>query len=177
MAGMALKKAGAGYLPRVDFNARYYLDSEDLAYDLKNDNYTASVTMNWDIYTGRSTQADLLSARHGLESARKYYRRVELDIVQDVRNAYLNLEDAVKRFEVSKKSVDLADESLSLVKKRYEGGSATVTRYLEAELARSRASMNKTAAFYDRKIALSAIGRSLGILSRIWSDIDKQENE
>ena len=176
MARMALEKAGAGYLPRIDFNARYYIDDEDLSYDIKKDNYTAAVTMNWDVYTGMSTKADLSRARHGLKSAEHYYRKVELDIVQDVRNAYLNLEDAVQRFEVSKSSVALADESLNLVKSRYEGGSAPVTRYLEAELARSRASMNKTAAFYDQKIALSGIGRSLGMLSQIWSTIEKQEN-
>ena len=176
MARMALEKAGAGYLPRIDFNARYYIDDKDLGYDIKNDNYTAAVTMNWDIYTGMSTKADLSRARHGLKGAEQFYRKVELDIIQDVRNAYLNLEDAVQRFEVSKSSVALADESLSLVKSRYEGGSAPVTRYLEAELARSRASMNKTAAFYDQKIALSGIGRSLGMLSQIWSKIEKQEN-
>lgn len=173
MARMELKKADAGYLPRVDMNARYYMDSESLSYDFKNDNYMAALTMNWDVYTGMSTRADRLKARHGLEKAGNYYKKIELDIVEDVRHAYLSMEDAVQRFKVAKTSVDLADESLGIVTKRYEGGAVPVTRYLETELARARARINRTAAFYDRKIALSEIGRALGVLSQIW----KKENE
>ena len=64
----------------------------------------------------------------------------------------------------------MAEESLGLVKKRYEGGSVPVTRYLETELARNKAEINRAAAFYDKKIAKSEIARAMGILSQIWKE-------
>ncbi|SLM28649.1 Outer membrane efflux protein (modular protein) [Desulfamplus magnetovallimortis] len=167
-ARLDLKKAWAGYLPRVDLNARWYLDSDDLKFNGSDNNYTAAMIMNWDFYTGQSTESDLLMAGHGIEAAIKNVKKTELNIYQDVKRAYLNHEDAKNRLDVAGRSVEMADESLILVKQRYEGGSESVTRYLEAELARSKSRMNRTAAFYDEKIALSDIAVSMGILSQIW---------
>ncbi len=169
-ARLALKKSDATYLPSVDLNGRWYIGSDDLKVNGGSNNYTAALTMNWDIYTGNSTKSDIVMAKHGLALALKNFEKTELMIHHDVRQAYLNYDDAVQRLDVAAKSVDMADESLMLVKQRYEGGSDSVTRYLEAELARNRAMNNKTAAFYDEKIALSDIAKSIGILSTIWKE-------
>ncbi|MBF0469186.1 MAG: TolC family protein, partial [Desulfamplus sp.] len=167
-ARLALKKADATYLPRVDLNARWYIGSDDLKVNGGSDNYTAGIMMNWDLYTGDTTQSDIVMAKHGLTAALKNLDKTELMIHQDVRQAYLDHEDALQRLDVAGKSVEMADESLGLVKQRYEGGSDSVTRYLEAELARNRARLNSAAAFHDEKIALSDIAKAMGILSTIW---------
>jgi outer membrane protein TolC len=49
-----------------------------------------------------------------------------------------------------------------LVKKQYEGGSATVTRYLEAELDRNQARIRVIVARYDREKARAEVGRAIG---------------
>ena len=59
-------------------------------------------------------------------------------------------------------AVDKAEESLDLVKKQYEGGSATVTRYLEAELDRNQARIRVIVARYDREKARAEVGRAIG---------------
>jgi len=167
-ARLVLKKADATYLPNVDLNARWYIGSDDLKVNGGSDNYTAAVTMNWDLYTGNTTKSDIVMAKHGLTLSLKNLEKTELMIHQDVREAYLNHENALQRLDVAGKSVEMADESMMLVKQRYEGGSDSVTRYLEAELARNRARLNSASAFYDEKIALSDIAKSMGILSNIW---------
>lgn len=167
-ARLTLKKADATYLPNVDLNGRWYIGSDDLKMNGGSDNYTAAVTMNWDLYTGNTTQSDIIMAKHGLTLSLKNLDKAELMIHQDVRQAYLNHENALQRLDVAGKSVEMADESLMLVKQRYEGGSDSVTRYLEAELARNRAMINSASAFYDEKIALSDIAKAMGILSTIW---------
>jgi outer membrane protein TolC len=62
---------------------------------------------------------------------------------------------------------------LRLVKKQYDGGSVTITRYLEAELSRNRSQTRATAAHNDRKKALAAVGRALGY----WAEYAKEERE
>ena len=63
----------------------------------------------------------------------------------------------------------MAKETLSLIKIRYEGGSDSVTRYLESEVAWNRARISMAAAFYDKKIAQSEIARAMGILRTLWN--------
>jgi outer membrane protein TolC len=74
----------------------------------------------------------------------------------------LKLEEAKARLAVTEASAAQAEESLRLVKKQYEGGSATITRYLDTELSLNRARIRSTAAFYDREKTRAAVGRALG---------------
>lgn len=167
-ARLAIKAASATYLPVVDLAARYYLDSDDMEYATSRDNYTAAMTLQWDLFTGFTSGQEIIQARQELDRALAFQQKVRLNILKELRNAFLDLEDATERLGVAKSSVTMAGETLVLVKKRYQGGSDSVTRYLESELARSRARINLSAAFYDQKIAQSEIARAMGILRQLW---------
>ena len=56
----------------------------------------------------------------------------------------------------------VAEEALRLVKKEYEGGSAAIVRYLDAQLAENAAQVAKTSAYYDLKKAEADLCRALG---------------
>ena len=159
---MALDMATAGYFPRIDLQAKYYVDDPDMDYDQDRENWMAAIILNWDIFTGFSTWSEKSKAMAELEELLAADRKALLDIKLDVKTAWLELETAEARLEVARSSVEMADESLQLVKKQFDGGSATVTRYLEAELARNAAHTRSTAAFYDREIALANAGRAIG---------------
>ncbi len=93
---------------------------------------------------------------------RKTTRQVQLE----VKSAYLNLTEAQARCRVSQASVASAEQSLTLVQRQFDGGAATVTRYLEAELDLTRARQRAAAARYDRVKASADIARSLGLWAR-----------
>ena len=167
-ARKGLKMAGSGYFPRLDLHARYYADSENFRY--REGNYTAALALNWDVFTGFSSRAEMSEAEQALAQALAAKEKTRLSVYQDVKQAYLNYEESLQRLNVAERGVAMAEESLALVQKRYEGGSVPVTRYLETELARNKAEINRAAAFYDKKIAKSDIARSMGILSQIWKE-------
>lgn len=162
LSRMGIDSAKSQFLPRVDLQARYYLDDKDLGYDTDLDNWMAAIVLNWDIFTGFSTKAAINKAEAILEQTLAADRNAELSLKLDVKNAYLNLEAAAARLKVAKTSVASADESLSIVKKQYDGGSVSITRYLEAELDRNRAKIRATAAFYDQEKSIADIGRAVG---------------
>jgi outer membrane protein TolC len=83
-----------------------------------------------------------------------------------VNRAYLNLKAAGTRHEVTQASVTQAEESLRLVKRQFEGGAATVTRYLDAEQDLTAARVREIAARYDVKKAQADVGRALGWCSQ-----------
>ncbi|MCF8044826.1 MAG: TolC family protein [Desulfarculaceae bacterium] len=167
-ARSALRAARADYLPRVDINARYYMDDDDMSFNTEKENYMAALTMEWKLFSGFSTDAEIKKARYELQRALEAKKKASLAVKSEVKKAYFNYKNASARFDTAEKSVQSARQSLVIVKKRYEGGSEPVTRYLEAELARKRALFNKAAAYYDMKLAKSRIGKAMGILSGLW---------
>lgn len=162
---MALDMARSGYLPRVDLQGKYYVDDPDMDYNRDRENWMAAVVLNWDLFTGFSTRGEKGKASAELEELLAADRKTVLDIKLDVKTAYLELEAAEARLEVAQSSVEMAEESLQLVKKQFDGGSATVTRYLEAELARNTAQTRSTAAYYDRETAFANVGRAIGFFA------------
>jgi outer membrane protein TolC len=119
--------------------------------------------LDWDLFTGGSTGASVRKAEAVLEEMLAADRKAALSVKLDLRSAYLALEEAQARIQVTRASVAQAEESLRLVKKQYEGGSATVTRYLDAELDRSRTEIRAITALYDREKARADVGRALGL--------------
>ncbi|NNG00420.1 MAG: TolC family protein [Desulfobacteraceae bacterium] len=163
---MAVDYANYGYLPRIDINTKYYFDDPGMDYEQNQENWMAGIYLNWTLFKGFSTKWDSRKANAVLEEMIAADRKTVLNIQFDVRKAYLSLEEAEQRLIVAKSRVSTAQESLSLVKKQYEGGSATITRYLEAELDRNNARISEAAAFYDKQKALAEIGRTIGIWHR-----------
>jgi len=159
---MALDTARSEYLPRLDLQAKYYLDDANFDFERERENWTAGIILNWDLFTGFDTKAKADRATRVLEEMMAMDRKTALAIQLDLKTSYLKLEEAKARLAVTEASAAQADESLRLVKKQYEGGSATITRYLETELALNRARIRSTAAFYDREKTRAAVGRALG---------------
>lgn len=159
---MALDIARSGYLPSVNLQGRYYVDDSSPPNDLEGDNWTAAIVFNWELLNGFNTRADEKKASARLEQILAADRQTVLSLKLDIKNAYIKLEEAKARLDVARTSVAMAEESLSLVKKQYEGGSATITRYLEAELDLNRARMRSATAFYDREKAVANIGKAIG---------------
>jgi outer membrane protein TolC len=163
---MALDAARGGYLPTIDLNGRYYFDDENMAYDLDRENWVVAVMLNWDLFTGFTTRAAVDRAGADLQETFAEDRKIMLMVRKEVKSAYLDLEAARARLHVAERSVAMSEESLSLVRKQYDGGSANITRYLEAELDRNRAKIRAAAAFYDRETARAEVGRAIGYWAR-----------
>jgi outer membrane protein TolC len=153
------------YLPSVQLVGKYYMDDADMHYDTDRDNWTAGVMMNWNLFSGFADIADRKKAAAEYQAALQEKRKTDLAVALDEKKSRLILEEASARLDVSGKNKELAEESLSLVKKQYEGGSATVTRYLDAELALSKAKTRLATAMCDQMSAVVETARAKGLLS------------
>jgi outer membrane protein TolC len=159
---MSLDETRGEYLPEVNLQAKTYVDDPDFAYDADRVNWTVGIILDWNLFSGFSTGARLNRARAVLNEMLAADRKATQSIQLDVKTAYLRKSEAEARLEVTRASVAQADEALRLVQKEYEGGSATLVRYMDAELARNRARIVETSALYDARKARADIGRALG---------------
>ncbi|RJR16888.1 MAG: TolC family protein [Desulfobacteraceae bacterium] len=164
-ARLSIDMADADYLPRIDLQTSYYHDGADPSFDYSDRNWTAAVILNWDVFEGGQRPARIKKAKALLDELQALERKVVQAVELEVKSAYTRLADARERLEVARASVEQAEESLRLVKIQYNGGSAAITRYLEAEVDRNRARFRATTAFYDREKALASVARALGFWS------------
>jgi outer membrane protein len=174
---MALDMARSEYFPTLDVQAKFYMDDREARFSTSRDNWVAGVILNWDVFTGWSTRAKVDQARSALEEMLALDRETIQTIQLDLKSAYLSLAEAEARIEVTRASVAQAEEGLLLVKKEYEGGSATITRYLEAELALNRARILARAALYDKEKSLGSIGRGIGYWAKYAEGMRKNHGE
>ncbi len=159
---MALDKAKSYYLPDLNVLGNYYHDDPGFSYDQDRENWTVGIRLDWNLFTGLSRQARIRQAKASIREMLALDQKTVQAIQLEVKNALLKLEEAKARQKVAIESVKQAQESLRLVRKQYQGGSSTITRYLSAELDLKRSQYRSSLAFYARQKALADLASSLG---------------
>jgi len=156
---VAAKRA---YRPRVDAQARGYLNEDDLGYDTGDGNWLLGLTISLDLFDGHRRRAQVQQAQAALSRLTAAERKLVQGLQLEVKQAYIRLEEAGARGRVTSAAVTQAEKVLGLVKKQFQGGAATITRYLEAEQALTNARRLDLAARYDEKKSMAEVGRAVG---------------
>jgi len=154
--------AARAYYPRVHALARGYLNADDLGYDVDDGNWVLGLTLSLDIFDGHRKRARADRAKAVLSQFTAAERELLQGVQLEVKQAYIRYEEAQERVKVSSAALALAEKALDQVKKQFEGGAVTITRYLEAELDLTQARSRATAAKYDLKKSMAEVGRSIG---------------
>jgi outer membrane protein TolC len=157
-----LKSEQGAYLPKADAYVSYGQNSQSPGFNSEKDNVTAGVTVEMDLFSGFNTQQRVKAAERKSAEARETERKTRLAIEQEVKIAFLNLKEALARLHVTEASVLSADEALRLVNEERRAEIVTVTRYIEAEVARNNAQSNTIAAHYDALSAEAALKKAIG---------------
>lgn len=157
-----LKSEEGAYLPRADAYVSYGQNSQQPGFSASRDNVTVGVAVEMDLFSGFSSQQRIKAAERKAAQARETERKVKLAIEQEVRVAFLKLEEALARLRVTEASVAAADEALRLVNEQRRAQVVTVTRYIESEVARNKAYSSIIAAQYDALSAEADLKKAIG---------------
>ncbi len=162
IAEQQLNVAQAAHLPRADAFVSYGSDSKDLAFSSNRDNVTAGVMVEVDVFSGFATQEIIKKAEHELTAGQEIARQTRLRIENRLKSAQLKLQEALNRAEVSRVAVQSAEEALRLVNEQRQAGVVTVTRYIEAEVARDKAHTRQITARFDALRAEAELKQATG---------------
>jgi outer membrane protein TolC len=157
-----LKSEQGAYLPKADAYVSYGQNSQSPGFSSSKENVTAGVTVEMDLFSGFNTQQRVKAAERKAAEARETERKTRLAVEQEVKIAYLKLEEGLARLRVTEVSVLAADEALRLVNEERRAEVVTVTRYIESEVARNKAQSNTIAAHYDALSAEAALKKAVG---------------
>jgi len=161
-----VKAERAGYLPTIDIVGGYANDSSDFELTHENDSWLVGATAEINVFSGFRTREKVRAAEAQLGEAREVERRIRLEVEREAQDAFLSYGEASQRDEVSRAGVAAAEAALRLVAEQYRAGTVTVTRYLEAEAARSAAQSRTIASRYDVRRAEAALQKAIGA----WAD-------
>lgn len=161
-AAARIRQAGSGRKPSVNaFGGAEH--NRGAKFDGQGTSYTVGIVAQWDIWDGRLTQGRVREAEAEFAAAQEAARRQRLNITLEVRQARLALDEADERLSVSAKSVQLAEESVTLTRERFQGGLSLAAQLIDAETTLTSARVRRAEAETDRRIAVAALRRSLGL--------------
>ena len=156
--------ARTGRLPQITFRLAFEADRQQFI-NKGGANWLAAVSLRWNLFDGFATKARLAEAGQAARQARAAQRQIEAGVNLEVRRAYLELKASWERISVAEAAVAEAEETLRIVKNRYENGLTTITELLRSETALAEAKLRRLAAIHDQRLAAAALELAAGSLS------------
>jgi outer membrane protein len=147
------------YLPRIDAQAGY---SAGGSYNPLSQGWNAGVTMSVNLFEGLVTKNKIAEQHAVINKIKAKIAAQKLQIHQDIKKAYLNLDKAEKTISVAQLQVQQATENLELVNLKYTAGISNPLEVTDATVSYSDAQLKHIRALYDYKKAEANIEKAMG---------------
>jgi outer membrane protein len=161
-AAANLQAARGGNLPTVDGFASYQYD-KGYVIEGDGDSWIAGVKVNYRLFEGNRTKADVTKAMAELATIRAQREKVELGMDLEVKQADLSYRQAVQRIEVTKKMVEQAEESARLSRTRFKEGVILSSDLIDVEMRLTDALVRQSVARANIKVAKADVRRAMGL--------------
>jgi outer membrane protein TolC len=135
-------------------------------------NWLVAASLRWNIFDGYANRAQVAEANAERLAATGRQREVERHVQLEVLKAWADVRAAEERVMVSAAAVAQAEESLRIVKNRYDNGLNTVTDLLRSETALLEVRTRRLTAIHDHRVAAANLELAAGTLN-IGSEILK----
>ncbi len=136
---LGVKKAAGAFLPTLYGTASYQMNDRDIPFGRDNDAWLVGATLHWEIFDGFRRCREKGKAEAMRDSAAEYLENYRKEISLQVDESRLRLDEASKRLEVARHSVENSEEVVRLLSRRFENSIATFAELLDAQTALNRA--------------------------------------
>ena len=163
LAEERVQTARGGYFPQVGFSGSYDFNN-GTSTGLGNQ-YLLAVRMQFNLFDGGAKSSALNQARAEQQAVAQMYRQLEQRVRQQVQGGHERQRLAMEQYQVAKRSVDAARESLRIIQDRREAGLATVTDLLSAQTAWNQSRLASLQALYSYFVEYAAMEFAAGTLT------------
>jgi outer membrane protein len=154
-----IELARKGYYPSVTGNAGYGWGGGSFPLD---QGWNFGAQLNVPLFSGFSTKYQVAEAQANLDVLAANEASLRQTIYQDVKQAWLNLQEAADRGAATELTVRQAAENLELANGRYASGVGSPIEVTDALVAASNAKTAQISALYDYKLAQSSLEKAAG---------------
>ncbi|MGV1098750.1 TolC family protein [Thiovibrio sp. JS02] len=157
-----VRQASGGNYPAIEGYAGYGVD-EGYVLDGSGDSWEAGVRLQYNLFDGRRTSAEIARARAMLVEAQEQKRKMELAIGLEVQQAQLALQEAQECLLITEKTVAQAEESARINRERFKEGVVLASDMIGVENRLTEAMVRRAVAQSAEKIAVADLRRALGL--------------
>lgn len=158
-AEKAVRRAKLDYYPQFNGNAQYNIAGSE--YPLGQGWY-AGVTMSVNLFDGLLTTNKVAEAQANKQSVDAKISAMKLQIMLDVKQAWLGLIKAKQTIDTTNVQIRQAAENLEIVNLRYNAGLATPLEVTDATVSYSQARIANINALFDYKVARASMEKAIG---------------
>ncbi len=164
----AISQAKAQFYPEVALSANYGENLWNFTFDTPHTvqtgqpQYSALLTLRWDLFTGFKRLNDLRRAQADREVARADLESLEIDTIAQVWRAYYEFESSLSKYQYARSLLDAARESYDANLQNYHQGLSTIVELLTAQrdLAQARYTLIQSKA--ELLTAYAAVAYAVG---------------
>jgi outer membrane protein TolC len=127
-----------------------------------NDYNVIGFTFSWPIFDGWATQAKVEQAIIDLKEAQLSKEKTIKDIVQELKNAYLDLKNAIAKMQAMQAQINLYKDTLRVAEEKYKTGIASSLDSSDVSLSYAISLFNQKEAIYDYIIAKAKFDKATG---------------
>lgn len=128
-----------------------------------NNNWVVGINASYNLFDGGVTRSQVKGAEAGLDKASEQLRQARDSVQLEVRQAYLNMQEAEKRIETSKVAVTKAEEDYKIAQVRYSAGVGTNLDVIDSQVALTSAKTDYVQAMYDYNTSRAKLDKAMGI--------------
>jgi outer membrane protein len=161
-AESGVTSARSGYFPSLSANAGYSASNEELGKLFDYKTLSWGVRLSWTLFDGFATNASIQNAIATKRNAEINLAQTERSIGVEVKKALLDLDAAMKQYDVSQKGLVSATEDRKIAEERYNLGAGTLLDLLIANAGLVNAQANLVNASYNYIIAKRNVEYVLG---------------
>ncbi len=156
----ARKAAGSEYLPSANINGNYGL--EGINPNSGTSVFQASATVSVAIFNGGRIHADTTQAQAVVDQRRAELADQRGAVEVDVRNAYIDLQDATEQVATAESNRKLALQTLQQSQDRFAVGVADSVEVVSSEQSLAAADHDYVSSLYSQSVARITLARAIG---------------
>jgi len=135
--------------------------------------WIVGVGARWELFDGFGRLNRLRSARHLEDAVRFEHAQAQHEVATLVQQRYDEYQSALEQYQSLETTLALAQESLRSEQKAYAAGVGTSLDVVDAQLALSRARVDRLTALYDLDVALARLLEASGQSQRFLEYLDR----
>jgi outer membrane protein len=159
-----LKIANSGYMPSLSNNYSVNMGANNLSDLTKTRSYSVGLSLNVPIFSGWSTDKNVQAAQVSIKNKNIELEEKEKEIKINLKKAYLDLQAAQKRLDVSESNVLAAEKNRQIEQEKYNIGSGTLLNLMIANSDYTTAKQTSINNKFDFVKYKAAVEYYLGIL-------------
>ena len=155
-----IDQAKSGLYPNISLDASYGWQQGEFSPSEKK--WSVGLTVGIPIFEQLTAKSRINQAAANLAGLKASEIQTMRNIELDVQQAWLSLKEARERLDVTKKTLEQAEEDMRVSEGRYKEGVGNILEVIDAQTALTQARTNNVIALYDIENAGAKLDRAIG---------------